>query len=62
MYSKMGVVEKHNFRNKQQKIMQISNFAKKRDSNPLPQGDVVAGIAKMFAKFFCKNWILRRKK
>jgi hypothetical protein len=22
----------------------------------------VAGIAKMFAKFFCKNWILRRKK
>jgi hypothetical protein len=47
-----GVVKKHNFCNIQQKILQISDFAKKQDSNPLPHGDVAAGIAKMFAKKF----------
>jgi hypothetical protein len=45
-----GVVEKHDFHDTQQKNPQISDFAKKWDSNPLPHGDVAAGIAKMFAK------------
>jgi hypothetical protein len=34
------------------KIPQISDFAKKQDLNPLPHGDVAAGIAKIFAKIF----------
>jgi hypothetical protein len=37
------------------KILQISDFAKKQDSNPLPHGDVAAGIAKMFAKFLLQK-------
>jgi hypothetical protein len=47
-----GVIKKHNFGDIQQKIPQISDFAKKRDSNPLPHGDIVADIAKMFSNFF----------
>jgi hypothetical protein len=35
-----GVVEKHDFRGIQQKIRQNSDFAIKRDSNPLPHGDI----------------------
>jgi hypothetical protein len=45
-----GVVEKHNFCAIQQKILQISDFTKKWDLNPLPHGDVADNIAKMFAK------------
>jgi hypothetical protein len=33
-----GVVEKHDFRNIQQKILQNSNFAQKQDLNPVPHG------------------------
>jgi hypothetical protein len=50
-----GVAEKHNFRNIQQKILQISDFAKKRDSNPPSHGDTAADIAKMFAKIFLQK-------
>jgi hypothetical protein len=32
------------------KFRKFPDFAKKRDSNPLPHGDVAAGIVKMFAK------------
>jgi hypothetical protein len=48
----VGVAEKHDFRDIQRKILQISDFAKKRDSNPQPHGDTAADIAKMFAKNF----------
>jgi hypothetical protein len=44
------VVKKHNFCGIQQKIPQISNFSKKRDSNPVSHGDIAADITKMFAK------------
>jgi hypothetical protein len=54
-HSFFGVVKKHDFCDIQQKILQISNFAKKRVLNPLPHGDVAASIAEMFANFFCKN-------
>jgi hypothetical protein len=50
-----GVVEKHDFRTIQQKIPQISDFAKKRDLNPLPHGDIADNIAKMFAKIFLRK-------
>jgi hypothetical protein len=43
------VAEKHDFRSIQQKIPQVSYFAKKRDSNPPPHGYTAADIAKMFA-------------
>jgi hypothetical protein len=33
-----------------EKFRKISDFAKKPYSNPLPHGDIAAGIAKMFAK------------
>jgi hypothetical protein len=56
-----GVVEKHDFHDTQQKNPQISDFAKKWDSNPLPHGDVVAGIAKCLQKIFRENRILHRK-
>jgi hypothetical protein len=46
------VAEKHDFRGIQQKIPQISDFAKNRDSNPPSHGDTAADIAKMFANFF----------
>jgi hypothetical protein len=55
------VVEKQDFCAIQQKILLISDFTKKWDANPLPHGDVVDNIAKMFANIFCKNWILRQK-
>jgi hypothetical protein len=55
------VVEKHDFCDIQQKIPQISNFAKKRDSNPLPHPHIAAGIAKMFAKKIRKNQISHQK-
>jgi hypothetical protein len=35
--------------------MQNSYFAKKRDLNPLPHGNVAADIAKMFANFLQKS-------
>jgi hypothetical protein len=41
------VVEKHNFFSIQQKILQISDFPKKWDSNPLPHGDIAADIVKI---------------
>jgi hypothetical protein len=53
--SKNGVVQKHNFHGIQQKILQNSDFAKKRDLNPVPNGEVAADIEKMFAKNFCEN-------
>jgi hypothetical protein len=53
--------KKHNFRDIQQKIPKISDFAEKRDSNPPPHGDTAADIAKMFAKFFCENRISGQK-
>jgi hypothetical protein len=43
------VVKKHDFCGIQQKIPQISNFAKKWDLNPLPHGDIADNVAKMFA-------------
>jgi hypothetical protein len=46
------VAEKHDFRGIQQKIQQVSYFAKKRDSNPPFHGDTAADIAKMFANKF----------
>jgi hypothetical protein len=49
------VVEKHDFQAIQQKIPQISDFAKKQDSNPLPHGDIADDIAKMFAKIFSQK-------
>jgi hypothetical protein len=52
---KMGVAEKHDFCSIQQKILQVSDFAKKRDSNPPPHGDTAADIAKMFAKIFSRK-------
>jgi hypothetical protein len=56
-----GVVEKHDFRGIQQKILQISDFPIKRDLNPLPNGNNAADIAKTFANFFCQNWFSGRK-
>jgi beta-galactosidase beta subunit len=47
------VVKKHSFHGIQQKIPQNSNFAKKRDLNPIPNGEVAEEIEKMFANFFC---------
>jgi hypothetical protein len=47
--------EKHNFCDIQQKILQISDFTKKRDSNPPPHGDTAADIAKMLAKIFLRK-------
>jgi hypothetical protein len=44
------VAEKHDFRDIQRKIPQISDFAEKQDLNPPPHGDTAADIAKMFAK------------
>jgi hypothetical protein len=49
------VAEKHNFHAIQQKILQISDFAKNQDSNPLPHGDVADDIAKMFVKKFLQK-------
>jgi hypothetical protein len=49
------VAEKHNFCGIQQKIPQVSDFAKKRDSNPPSHGDTAADIAKMFANFFLQK-------
>jgi hypothetical protein len=51
----LGVAEKHNFRGIQQKIPQVSDFAKKWDSNPPPHGGTAADIAKMFAKIFSRK-------
>jgi hypothetical protein len=48
------VVKKHDFRGIQQKIPQNSDFAKKQDLNPVPNGEVAADIANMFAKKFAK--------
>jgi hypothetical protein len=48
------VVKKHDFCNIQQKILQNSVFAKKRDLNPVTYGEVAADIAKMFAKKIAK--------
>jgi hypothetical protein len=42
--------EKHDFCDTQQKILQISDFAKKQDSIPLPHGDVAACIAEMIIR------------
>jgi hypothetical protein len=55
IWSLHGVVKKHDFCSIQQKIPQISDFPKKRDSNPLPHGDNAADIAKMFAIFLQKS-------
>jgi hypothetical protein len=51
----VGVAEKHNFCDIQQKIPQISDFAKKRDLNPPTHGGTAADIAKMFAKKFLRK-------
>jgi hypothetical protein len=61
IWSLHGVVKKHDFCSIQQKIPQISDFPKKRDSNPLPHGDNAVDIAKMFVNFFSKNWFSGRK-
>jgi beta-galactosidase beta subunit len=53
------VVEKFNYCNIQQKILQNSNFAKKRDLNTVPNGEVAEDIAKMFAKKILKIIFLR---
>jgi hypothetical protein len=50
-----GVAEKHDFRDIQRKIPQISDFAEKQDLNPPPHGDTAGDIAKMFAKFFLRK-------
>jgi hypothetical protein len=39
----------------QRKIPQISDFAQKWDSNPLPHRDIADDIAKMFAKIFSRK-------
>jgi hypothetical protein len=49
------VAEKHDFCDIQQKILQISDFATKRDLNPPPHGDITADIAKMFAKKYSQK-------
>jgi hypothetical protein len=49
------VAEKHDFCGIQRKIPQLSDFAKKWDSNPPPHGGTAADIAKMFAKFFLQK-------
>jgi hypothetical protein len=41
------LAEKHNFCGIQQKIPQKSDFAQKRDLNPVPHGEAAADIAKM---------------
>jgi hypothetical protein len=51
----VAVAEKHNFCGIQQKIPQISDFAKNQDSNPPSHGDTAADIGKMFAKFFLRK-------
>jgi beta-galactosidase beta subunit len=50
----IGVVKKHYFCGIQQKIPQNSNFAKKRNLNTVPNGEVAADIAKIYAIFFAK--------
>jgi hypothetical protein len=50
-----GVAEKHDFCGIQQKILQVSDFAKKWDLNPPPHGGTAADIAKMFAKKFSQK-------
>jgi hypothetical protein len=47
-----GVAEKHDFCGIQQKIPQVSHFAKKRDLNPPHHGDTAVDVATMFAKSF----------
>jgi beta-galactosidase beta subunit len=46
----MAVWSKNTIYNIQRKIQQNSDFAQKRDLNPVPNGEVAADIAKMFAK------------
>jgi hypothetical protein len=43
-----GVAKKHDFRGIQRKIPHKSDFAQKRDLNPIPHGEIVADIATMF--------------
>jgi hypothetical protein len=50
-----GVAEKHDFCGIQQKIPQLSDFAKKRDSNPPPHGGTAVDIAKIFAIKFSQK-------
>jgi hypothetical protein len=57
----IGVVKKPNFRAIQQKIPQESDFVKKRDSNPVPQGEIAADIAKMFALIFSRKLVFATK-
>jgi hypothetical protein len=49
-----GVVKKCDFCGIQQKILQNSDFAKKRDLIPVPNGEVAVDIEKMFAILFVK--------
>jgi hypothetical protein len=51
----VGVAKKHDFRGIQRKIPQVSDFAKKWDSNPPPHGDTAADIAKRFAQNFSRK-------
>jgi hypothetical protein len=49
-----GVAEKHDFRSIQRKIPQVSDFAKKWDSNPTPWGYCGGHCEKVCSKFFAK--------
>jgi hypothetical protein len=48
------VVKKHDFCSIQRKIPQNSDFAKKRDLNPVPNGEVARTLQKCLQIFFAK--------
>jgi hypothetical protein len=58
----IGVAEKHDFCNIQQKIPQISNFAKKPDSNPPTPWGYCGGHCKNVCKIFFAKIRFRVKK
>jgi hypothetical protein len=58
---KMGVAEKHDFCSIQQKILQVSDFAKNGIRTPHPMGILRRTLRKCLLKFFRENRISGRK-
>jgi hypothetical protein len=54
------LAEKRNFCGIQQKIPQKSDFAQKRDLNPVPHGEAAADIAKMLEQNLQQKSVLRK--
>jgi hypothetical protein len=56
------VVEKHDFRGIQRKILQSSDFAQKQDLNPVLHEEAAAAIAKMFEQNLQRKLEFREKR